>query len=85
MSGDIIGDIYGQADKPEALLRKPGYCNAAGVGRHPSGGPSWQATSWIPVLHRGAPSSLESMSHFTADAAHNNSKGTGAIMRVTPV
>jgi hypothetical protein len=32
---DIIGDIHGQADKLEALLRKLGYREAAGAWRHP--------------------------------------------------
>ena len=32
---DIIGDIHGQADKLEALLRKLGYREAAGVWHHP--------------------------------------------------
>lgn len=32
---DIIGDIHGQADKLEALLRKLGYHDTAGAWRHP--------------------------------------------------
>lgn len=32
---DIIGDIHGQADKLEALLRKLGYEQRAGAWRHP--------------------------------------------------
>jgi Calcineurin-like phosphoesterase len=35
MGYDIIGDIHGQADKLEALLRKLGYRNTAGAWRHP--------------------------------------------------
>jgi len=32
---DIIGDVHGQADKLEALLRKLGYHESAGAWRHP--------------------------------------------------
>ena len=35
MSYDIIGDIHGQADKLEALLRRMGYQEKAGCWRHP--------------------------------------------------
>jgi hypothetical protein len=35
MAYDIIGDIYGQADKLEALLRALGYRDTAGAWRHP--------------------------------------------------
>lgn len=35
MGADIIGDIHGQADKLEALLRKLGYRHTAGAWRHP--------------------------------------------------
>jgi hypothetical protein len=34
MGYDVIGDIHGQADKLEALLRVLGYRNGAGVWRH---------------------------------------------------
>jgi hypothetical protein len=34
-SYDIIGDVHGQADKLEALLRKLGYHESAGAWRHP--------------------------------------------------
>ena len=35
MAYDIIGDIHGQADKLEALLRTLGYRDTAGAWRHP--------------------------------------------------
>ena len=35
MAYDIIGDIHGQADKLEALLRRLGYRDTAGAWRHP--------------------------------------------------
>jgi hypothetical protein len=35
MSYDIIGDIHGQADKLEALLRKLGYVERSGCWGHP--------------------------------------------------
>jgi hypothetical protein len=35
MAYDIIGDIHGQADKLEALLRTLGYRDSAGAWRHP--------------------------------------------------
>ena len=35
MAYDIIGDIHGQADKLEALLRKLGYRDTDGAWRHP--------------------------------------------------
>ena len=34
MAYDIIGDIHGQADKLEALLRTLGYRDTAGAWRH---------------------------------------------------
>lgn len=36
MSFDIIGDIHGQADKLEALLKTMGYRHTGGAYRHPS-------------------------------------------------
>lgn len=36
MAYDIIGDIHGQAEKLEALLRKLGYSNTGGAWRHPA-------------------------------------------------
>lgn len=35
MNYDIIGDIHGQADKLQSLLRKLGYVERAGARRHP--------------------------------------------------
>lgn len=36
MEYDIIGDVHGQCDKLEALLRKMGYAESAGAWRHPA-------------------------------------------------
>lgn len=35
MEFDIIGDVHGQADKLESLLKEMGYQNRAGAYRHP--------------------------------------------------